>query len=112
MSAAIVRLKVTLNDAEPKVLHRVEVLADIKLDWLHLPLQVALGWTNSHLYEIRAKDLRFGLPNPDWAGRLLDARKARPTDVLEDAGTKDTVPSPCTSWGGHLVVFDNREARR
>jgi hypothetical protein len=88
MTAAIVRLKVTLNDAEPKVLRRVEVLADIKLDRLHLPLQAALGWTNSHLYEIRAKDLRFGLPNPDWPGGLLDARKARLTDVLENAGTK------------------------
>ena len=46
MTAAILRLKVTLNDVEPKVLRRIEVPADIKLDRLHLTLQAALGWTN------------------------------------------------------------------
>ena len=46
MTAAVLRLKVTLNDVEPKVLRRIEVPADIKLDRLHLTLQAALGiWT-------------------------------------------------------------------
>jgi hypothetical protein len=88
MSAAIVRLKVTLDDVEPKVLRRIEVPADIKLDRLHLTLQAALGWSNSHLYQIRAKDVRFGIPYPDWPGGSLDARKARLIDVLEGTGTK------------------------
>jgi hypothetical protein len=44
------------------VLRRIEVPADIKLDRLHLTLQPAFGWTNSHLYEIRARDVRWGLP--------------------------------------------------
>ena len=57
MTAAVLRLKVTLNDVEPKVLRRIEVPADIKLDRLHLALQAALGWTNSHLFEIRARDI-------------------------------------------------------
>jgi hypothetical protein len=47
-----------------------------------------MGWTNSHLYEIRAKDIRWGIPDPDWGGGPLDARKVRLIDVLEDAGTK------------------------
>ena len=55
---AIVRLKVTLDDVEPKVLRRLEVPLDIELDRLHLILQAALGWTNSHLFDIRAKDAR------------------------------------------------------
>jgi hypothetical protein len=33
---------------------------------LPLTLQVALGWSNSHLYEIRAKDVGRGIPDPDW----------------------------------------------
>jgi hypothetical protein len=39
MTAAVLRLKVTLNDAEPKVLRRIEVPADRKLDRLHLTLR-------------------------------------------------------------------------
>jgi hypothetical protein len=85
---AIVRLKVTLDDVEPKVLRRIEVPLSIKLDRLHLTLQAALGWTNSHLYEIRAGGAGWGLPDPDWPGGPLDARKAKLIDILEDAGVK------------------------
>jgi len=88
MTTAIARLKVTLDHVEPKVLRRIEVPADIKLDRLHLTLQAALGWTNSHLYEIRAKDVGFGFLDPDGSDGLLDARKARLIDVLKDAGIK------------------------
>lgn len=88
MTAAVLRLKVTLDDVEPEVLRRIEVPADIKLDRLHLTLQAALGWTNSHLFEIRARDTGWGLPSPDWPDRPLDARKAKLVDVLEDVGTK------------------------
>jgi pRiA4b ORF-3-like protein len=87
MTATVLRLKVTLNDVEPKVLRRIEVPADIKLDRLHLTLQAALGWTNSHLFEIRARDVGWGL-SPDWPDGPLAARKATLIDVLEDAGTK------------------------
>src|SRR6201993_2567405 len=91
MSAdTIARLKVTLDDVEPAVLRRVEGPFDIRLDRLHLILQAAIGWTNSHLYEIRARDTGWSTPYPDqdWAGDFLDARKARLGDVLEDVGTK------------------------
>ena len=91
MSAAtIARLKITLDDVKPVVLRRVEVPFDIRLDRLHLILQAAIGWTNSHLYEIRARDVGWSTPYPDqdWAGDFLDARKARLGDVLEDVGTK------------------------
>ena len=86
MTAAVLRLKVTLDDVEPKVLRRIEVPADIKLDRLHLTLQAALGWTNSHLFEIRARDTGWGIPSPDWPDGPLDARKAKLIDVIEDAG--------------------------
>jgi hypothetical protein len=88
MTAAVLRLKVTLDDIEPRVLRRIEVPADIKLDRLHLTLQAALGWTNSHLFEIRARDMGWGIPSLDWPGGPLDARKARLIDVIEDTGTK------------------------
>jgi hypothetical protein len=47
-----------------------------------------LGRKNSHLFEIRAHDTGWGLPDPDWPDGPLDARKARLIDMLEDAGTK------------------------
>jgi hypothetical protein len=86
----IARLKITLDDVKPAVLRRVEVPFDIRLDRLHLTIQAAMGWTNSHLYEIRAGNVGWSTPYPDadWSGDFLDARKARLSDVLEDIGTK------------------------
>lgn len=87
-TAAIARLKITLDDVKPLVIRRLEVPLSIRLDRLHLAIQAAMGWTNSHLYEIRAKDTGWGIPDPDWGDGPLDARKARLIDVLEDVGTK------------------------
>ncbi len=89
MSASgVARLKVTLDEVEPRVLRRLEVPLALRLDRLHLALQAALGWTGSHLYEFRVRDVRWGIPDPDWGDGPLDARKARLVDVLEGLGAK------------------------
>jgi hypothetical protein len=85
---SIARLKITLHDVEPPVMRRIEVPLTIRLDRLHLALQAALGWTDSHLYEIRTRDVGWGIPDPDWGDGQLDARKARLIDVLADTGAK------------------------
>jgi len=91
MSAnTVARLKITLDAVKPTVLRRVEVPFDIRLDRLHLAMQAALGWTNSHLYEIRAGDVGWSTlyPEADWPEDFLDARKARLDKVIEDIGIK------------------------
>jgi len=91
MSAnTIARLKITLDDVKPTVTRRVEVPFDIRLERLHLTIQAAMGWTNSHLYEIRARGVGWSTPYPDRDGAndFLDARKARLGDVFEDIGAK------------------------
>ena len=90
MSAdAIARLKITLDDVKPTVLRRIEVPVTVRLDRLHLAIQAAMGWTNSHLfYEIRAGDVGWGVHDPDGGHGPPDARKTRLIDVLEDVATK------------------------
>ena len=84
----IARLKITLKDVEPQVLRRIEVPLAIRLDRLHATLQVALGWTNSHLWELRAGETGWGIPDRDWGDGPHDAAKARLIDVLEDTGRR------------------------
>lgn len=86
--ASIARLKITLDDVEPTVQRRVEVPLNIRLDRLHLVFQAAIGWTNSHLYEIRAGEAGWGMADPDWNDGPMDASKSRLIDVLEDIGMK------------------------
>ncbi len=82
------RLKITLDDVEPTVQRRVEVPLNIRLDRLHLVFQAAMGWTNAHLYEIRAGGVGWGMVDPDWSDGPMDASKSRLLDVLEDMGVK------------------------
>ena len=84
----IVEIKVTLEDVEPPVRRALQVPADIRLDRLHLTLQAAMGWTNSHLYMFEAGGARWGLPDPDFGGDDLPANKSSLWDVMEDTGTK------------------------
>jgi hypothetical protein len=83
------RLSFWFNNGRDRERER-SVPFNIRLDRLHLTIQAAMGWTNSHLYEIRAAGVGWSTPYPDqdWAGDFLDARKARLGDVLEDVGTK------------------------
>lgn len=84
----IALLKISLNDVKPVVLRRIEVPFSIRLDRLHLVLQAAIGWTNSHLYEIRIDDTGWGVPDPSWRDGPLDASKARLDKVIEDVDKK------------------------
>ena len=89
----IARIKITLDNVKPAVLRRIEVPLDIRLDRLHLTIQAAMGWTNSHLYELLAGGVGWSTPDPDLdrTDDFLDARKARLGDILEDIATKKLV---------------------
>ncbi len=88
----IARLKITLDDVEPRVMRRVEVPLDIRLDDLHLAIQVAMGWENCHLYEFRTAKARWGIPDPDGddfsPAEQLDAAKATLADLFAKSGRK------------------------
>ena len=88
IAASIAHLRIKLDDVEPVVVRRLEVPLTIRLDRLHLVLQAAMGLTNSHLYEIRARDVGWGMPDPDFGDGPLDASKVRLIDVLEDVGVR------------------------
>lgn len=47
----IYQLDVTLAYNRPRIWRRLQVPADATLDWLHAVIQVAMGWTNSHLHQ-------------------------------------------------------------
>ena len=78
MSAdTIARLKISLDDAKPAVLRRVEVPFDIRLDRLHLTIPAAMGWTNSHLYEIPPATSAGARPIPTPIGPATSSTPAR-----------------------------------
>ncbi|WP_316168653.1 MULTISPECIES: plasmid pRiA4b ORF-3 family protein [unclassified Bradyrhizobium] len=90
LNTTAVRIKVTLKDVRPEVMRRLVVPVALRLDRLHLTLQTAFGWTNSHLFEFLAGEGRWGIPDPDgdFGPQPIDARKARLLDIVRETGTK------------------------
>ena len=90
MSAArqVARLTVTLQDVEPAVTRRLDVPLGLRLDRLHLALQAAMGWTDSHLYAFSAGDAEWGVPDPEFRDGARSAAKETLRDVIEDTGAK------------------------
>ena len=58
-SAHIYQLKIVLLGSKPPIWRRLQVPGDASLGWLHAVLQVALGWTNSHLHHFLTRDARY-----------------------------------------------------
>lgn len=61
----VYQLKIVLQGVRPQIWRRVQVPADIPLDELHLVLQAAMGWTNSHLHSFAFGEREYTLPYED-----------------------------------------------
>lgn len=60
------QIKVVLNGTKPPVWRRLLVSSKTELPDLHSILQMAMGWTDSHLHQFVAGDTRYSLPDPGF----------------------------------------------
>jgi hypothetical protein len=83
----IFELSVVLREVRPPVRRRVQVPGEITLAQLHDVLQLALGWTDSHLHEFRVGKDRYGCPDPDWGDDdVADESKVKLFRLVGQAG--------------------------
>jgi hypothetical protein len=61
-----------MDEVEPTVQRVIDVPAEAVLPELHDLLQVAIGWTDSHLHQFVADDVRYGMPGTDADDDELD----------------------------------------
>ena len=85
--APIYRIKVTLRHIAPPVWRRIEIPADIKLGKLHDVLQMAMGWTDSHLHGFRAGRDSYGVPDPNFPGDFNNERNVRLNQIANEGDT-------------------------
>ena len=64
-AASIYQIKITLMGSKPPIWRTVLVLGDIKLGVLHNVIQVAMGWTDSHLHQFIANKQFYGMLDDD-----------------------------------------------
>lgn len=73
---SIYQLKVTLNGSKPPIWRRLLVPASLNLGDLHQIIQVAMGWTDSHLHQFFVGEKMYSVPHPDMDD-TLDEETAR-----------------------------------
>ncbi len=62
------QLKITLCYSKPPIWRRVVVRADMKLHHLHRVIQVAMGWTESHMHQFRLGRVYYGMTELEPGG--------------------------------------------
>lgn len=93
--APLYQIKITLRHSEPEIWRRVVIRADMPLDQFHDVIQVAMGWTHSHLHQFvigRGPATQFyGEPDTEFLDRgpeMLDERRFSVADLAPAAKRK------------------------
>jgi hypothetical protein len=81
------QLKVVLKHTKPPVWRRIQVPGSTTLASLHAVIQVAMGWTNSHLHQFEIKQRSYGEIDDDAPEALLEAADFTLAEVV-DAGDR------------------------
>lgn len=78
------QLKVTLLDIHPPIWRRIEIPSSLRLCCLHSAIQIAMGWTDSHLHQFEKDEQSWGVPEWDEDADFdwIDERKTRLGGVL------------------------------
>jgi hypothetical protein len=113
------QFKITLNESVPTVWRRILVPKDYSFFNLHIAIQDAMGWTDSHLHRFRiaqsgtAKPVCIEFPNPEDDDQFVgnDTRDERTELVTHHFGT---VIKQCVydydfgdGWT-HTVLFEKK----
>jgi hypothetical protein len=80
-STSMYQLKVTLRDSRPAIWRRIQVADTTLLPHLHGILQLAMGWTNSHLHSFRVGKTIYAEPSPDDFYPVTDYRSVRLNEI-------------------------------
>jgi tetratricopeptide (TPR) repeat protein len=104
-TGTVYQLKVTLKGTRPPVWRRLQVPADTRLSKLHDILQVAMGWTDSHLHQFQVGRRVIGVPDPDDWREVEDERRVRLADVASREKARLTYEYDFgDSWEHEVVV--------
>jgi hypothetical protein len=73
----VYQFKVTLMGIKPPIWRRIQVPETYTFWDLHVAIQGAMGWTDSHLHEFEIKDpvdgekIRIGIPDEDYGDEVI-----------------------------------------
>jgi len=96
-TTSIYQIRVTLNGSKPPIWRKLVVPSDLVLGELHEVIQIAMGWTNSHLHQFRLRDKSLK-PGPQEMARLFQ-KGVWDDEFLGRMRGERVFVAKVTSWG-------------
>ena len=87
-AAPVYQLKITLRDFRPPIWRRVLVPGSANLYRLHRVVQIAMGWTNSHLHQFIIDGEYYSIPSEDDWEPVKDERRLTLAQIAPAARRK------------------------
>ena len=112
----IYQLHIELEGSSPLVWRRIQVPANYTLYQLHMALQGAFGWENSHLFEFIERQspraTRYGVPSAEDPDEdVVDARKMKVNEYFRVTGQECHYIYDFGDYWKHKVIFEKSEAK-
>ena len=82
-SKSIYQIKISLIGVKPPIWRTVLVPDNLGLGAFHNVIQVAMGWTDSHLHQFIANRVFYGTPDDDFELEMEDETKYKLSQLLK-----------------------------
>ena len=106
----IFQLRVSLIDIKPPIWRRLLVPQDLPLPRLHTVVQVAMGWTNSHLHQFKVGDLYFAEPHKEFEPGPIDYRRITLNQIAPRRGSTCIYEYDFGDSWDHLIEVEDEVA--
>jgi hypothetical protein len=86
--AKVYQLKITLDNIRPPVWRRVLVPANMPLSELHYVIQVAMGWTDSHMHAFEIGQTYYGVPDIEFDDDMENEHRIKLSQIAPSEKSK------------------------
>jgi len=114
----VYQFKISLQEIIPQIWRRIQVPASYTFWDLHVAIQDAMGWTDSHLHEFQIKNpktgrkVNIGTPDEDFGSKVSPGWKKKIADFFTPANSKAEYTYDFGDNWRHIVLLEDILPRR
>ena len=105
-----IQIKINLEYTNPLIWRQILLPRDISFYKLHHSIQLAMDWTNSHLFEFKMEGYRVGEIFTDFdemdEADIIDAKKTKLTDLINNENESLNYTYDFGDSWDHTIIFE------